>query len=139
MKEHIVPSGAKALVVDDNSQLLKSLDLKLTRDGFAVSTAESGDEAVSLLRGGLVPDILLTDAVMPGHVQGWDLARYSKEKYPSVPVIMMSGYARPFVSEEDNCSEIDCFLAKPLGLAAVSEELRLWLVKSNSAVELKVG
>lgn len=110
----------KVLLVDDNRQLLRAIRLKLELDCFDVVTSETGDEAIAMLETGLCPDIVLTDAVMPGETQGTDLARYSKSHHPKVPVVLMSGYLGAADRQVTGLPEIDCFLPKPLALSDLS-------------------
>ena len=53
------------LVIDDDSFLLDMYALKFTQKGFKVTTASGTLEALDKLRGGLVPDIIVVDLVMP--------------------------------------------------------------------------
>lgn len=53
------------LLLDDDKFLLEMNSMKFTQQGFTVSTALSVHEALSLLRGGLQPDVILFDLVMP--------------------------------------------------------------------------
>ena len=111
------------LVVDDNQQLLRAIRLKLERDGYEVVVCESGDDAVLKLEAGLCPNILLTDAVMPGDTQGHDLASYIKSRHPLVPVVLMSAYLGAGDPRISDNSTIDRFIAKPLKLSDLSTQL----------------
>ena len=51
----------KILIVDDSPTILMSMRGMLERAGHAVSNAASGEEAVSVLKGGLKPDLVITD------------------------------------------------------------------------------
>lgn len=55
----------KILIVDDDKFLLNMYSLKFQKEGFEVTTASDGAEAVSKLEGGLVPDAIVLDIVMP--------------------------------------------------------------------------
>ena len=55
------PMAKKILIVDDSPTILMSLRGMLKRGGYAVSDAASGEAAVSLLKGGLKPDLVITD------------------------------------------------------------------------------
>ena len=116
-------SGERILVVDDNRQLLQVIRIRLELDGFDVIASESGDEAAELLKNGESLDILLTDAVMPGDVQGLDLARYLKMHQPGTPVVLMSGYLGENDVGTSLGREIDCFLPKPLKLSELRSTL----------------
>lgn len=59
-------TGKKILIVDDDSFLLDMYAMRFTQGGFDVYTAASAEETITKLKGGLVPDIMLIDVVMPG-------------------------------------------------------------------------
>ena len=78
----------KILLVDDSKTELHYLTDVLTRRGYAVRTAENGDEAMRRL-GEDKPDLILMDVVMPGQ-NGFQLTRAITRdpRFASVPVIM---------------------------------------------------
>ena len=55
----------KILIVDDDSFLLDMYALKFSQNNFEVHTAGSGAQAIEKLKGGLVPDVMLMDIIMP--------------------------------------------------------------------------
>ena len=80
------------LLVDDEDLVRGSTAAMLTDLGFSVVEAVSAEQAVDLLNGGLVPDILVTDHLMPG-MNGTDLARTIQEIRPRTYALIISGYA----------------------------------------------
>ena len=78
----------KILVVDDSKTELHHLSELLTKRGYAVRTAESGDEAMKRLAEDR-PDLILMDVVMPGQ-NGFQLTRSITRdvRFSGVPVIM---------------------------------------------------
>ncbi len=56
----------KILFVDDDKFLLEMYALKFSKNGFEVNTAQGSEDALKIIRGGFIPDILLIDVVMPG-------------------------------------------------------------------------
>ena len=60
--------------------------------GYAVLEAVSAGEALALMEGGVGVDLLVSDHLMPG-ITGADLARRFKERWPGVPVLIITGYA----------------------------------------------
>jgi CheY-like chemotaxis protein len=60
--------------------------------GYRVIEARSADEALSLLTGGLAPDVVITDHLMPG-MTGAQLAQEARALSPGLPVLLLSGYA----------------------------------------------
>lgn len=81
----------KILFTDDDKFLLDMYALKFTKAGYEVKAADTTDMALQLMRDGFVPDILLTDIVMPG-MDGLDfVAQLRKEDLaPNAVVIMLT-------------------------------------------------
>lgn len=81
------------LLVDDQESVRDVVSLILNDAGYAVLTASGGAEALAVAasHAGRV-DLLLTDMVMPGGMNGRELAAALAGLYPGLPVILMSGY-----------------------------------------------
>jgi PAS domain S-box-containing protein len=80
------------LLVDDEDLVRAGAADMLTEAGYTVEEANSGYRAVQLLKGGLRPDVVVTDYAMPG-MSGAELAREVRKTVPGVPVLMITGYA----------------------------------------------
>ncbi|HEX8307414.1 MAG TPA: PAS domain S-box protein [Allosphingosinicella sp.] len=88
-----VPSKAgTALLVDDEELVRESTADMLEDLGYEVVQAASAEEALRLVRGGLRPDVLMTDHLMPG-MNGTELANVVRADLPGIPVLIVSGYA----------------------------------------------
>ena len=83
-------SGEKVLLVEDNPMVRRSVEATLTNFGYQVVAAETGEEAIELLKGGNV-DLLLSDMVLP-EMDGKVLVERARLLLPSLPVLFMSGY-----------------------------------------------
>ncbi|XDA99345.1 ATP-binding protein [Sulfitobacter sp. LCG007] len=81
------------MIVDDESQIARTLARRLEILGYSTIVASDGEDALSLLATGTKPDLVISDVVMPGRVQGDMLAKGIGELYPDLPIIMMSGRA----------------------------------------------
>ena len=79
------------LVEDDATVLALTLDV-LTGLGYRVITATNAGEALELLRANPDIDLLFTDVVMPGGVNGLSLARAAREERPELRVLLTSGF-----------------------------------------------
>jgi len=78
----------KILIVDDDSFLLDMYALKFSKSNFNVSTALGPEQALEKLRGGLVPEIILLDIMMPV-MDGFELlAKMREEKISSDSIII---------------------------------------------------
>src|SRR5579871_6405652 len=86
--------SAEILLVDDEPDIL-ALGLNALREaGYSVQTAISGDVAAILIEQGLMFDLLITDIVMPGSLDGYGLAARVRELIPRLPIIYSTGYTR---------------------------------------------
>ena len=65
----------KILIVDDDNFLLDMYALKFSQHNFEVHTAESGVQAIEKLKGGLVPEIILMDVIMP-EMDGFEMLEH---------------------------------------------------------------
>jgi DNA-binding NtrC family response regulator len=108
----------KFLLVDDNVDLLE-MTADLFRDaGFEVFTAFSGKEALQILESNPTIDAVLTDVVMPG-MTGLELGHEVRRRYPSVKVILASGYPNPATEAGHGNVHYFSFLAKPYRMEQV--------------------
>jgi CheY-like chemotaxis protein len=91
----MVESSKTILVVEDNREVREIALTVLEGCGYRVIEAASGDEAYRLLvaHPGLKIDVLFTDVVMPGRLDGVDLAVMARELRPGVRVLFASGFA----------------------------------------------
>lgn len=103
------PPKLRVLLVDDDELSRELLSLLLTDQGYSVLAAESGDEALRLLPGGI--DVVLTDIQMPG-LSGDELARRLRAIAPQITLLAMSGSHPP----PEQLRSYDSFLMKPFTL-----------------------
>ena len=88
----------KILIVDDDRFLLNMYSVKFGKSGFDVTTAENGEEAISRIKEGLNPDVVLMDIIMPMLDGAGVLKRVREEKLaPNTAFIMLTNQG----SEED--------------------------------------
>ncbi|WP_337243749.1 PAS domain-containing protein [Luteimonas sp. gir] len=80
-----------ALVVDDEDAVRMCTADALDDMGYRVIEAGSAEEALAALEGGLAPDVLVTDHLMPG-MTGAELARTVRDRLPGTAVVIVSGY-----------------------------------------------
>lgn len=86
-------SRVTVFVVEDEPGLLEVLSTILAGSGYSIRSASSGDEALKLFLENPKADVLLTDIVMPGRLQGTGLATELRKILPKLPIVFMSGYA----------------------------------------------
>ena len=115
-----VQRGKIVLVVEDDPILLiHSVDL-IEGAGFDVIEAHNADEAIAILETRTDIAIVFTDVEMPGTMDGLKLARFIRERWPPVHLILASGRTSPLAHEMPMGSR---FFAKPYNDAALVNAL----------------
>jgi len=115
--EQVAPHGpisGKVLLVDDSEEVRKIMKRRLESIGLTCTVASCGDEAAKIhvqLDGF---DLLVTDIVMPGALQGPDLARLLRKMQPDLKVVFITGYANQAVIHGDGLRPEDLRLMKPV-------------------------
>ncbi len=106
--------GETVLVVEDEAALRELIARVLGGLGYEVLVAGSGQEALALVGGRQEPpDLLLTDVVLPGGMQGNRLAEELRLIWPDLRVLYMSGYTRNAIVHGGRLDEGVSFLEKP--------------------------
>lgn len=112
----------RILVVDDDRDMLNLLKVWLEKDGFEVTTVESGPEAltrISMLR----PDVVVTDLFMD-EMDGMTLLSEIHRQNPLMPVIMLSGQAQIPDAIKATHLGTAAFLTKPVDKEVLIKEIR---------------
>jgi len=119
----------KILVIDDEPVILNSCRKVLEQDGFDVYLVPSADEALKAMKKEVF-DLLLVDVKMPKH-DGIYLMQKVKEKWPDVPIIVMSGYPTPDTITDGAKMGADAFIAKPFTPDELLETIRQVIQKEE--------
>jgi len=109
----------KILVVDDETDICKALEFLLTREGYDVSTACSGENAIAKMEK-VSFDVVLTDLKM-GSVDGMTVIEKAKEINPDTAVIMMTAFASIESAVDAMKKGATDYIVKPF----LNEEIRL--------------
>ncbi|WP_299934254.1 ATP-binding protein [uncultured Pelagimonas sp.] len=126
--EKAITSGARILLVEDQKDVREILVLILENAGYDVTAVSSGDHAKVVFENDPAFDLLLTDIVMPGRLQGTTLVRELRETWPGLRVVFMSGYASEATVHGNGLKPEDIRLMKPVQkrdlLGAIEKVLR---------------
>jgi signal transduction histidine kinase/ActR/RegA family two-component response regulator len=114
-------SGETILLVEDEPALLTLAVRLLEELGYRVISAENGAAALNLASGIEQIDLLLTDMVMPGGMNGQQLAAELRTRHPGLPVVYMSGYSGDAADRGGLDAEV---IAKPYDRARLASALR---------------
>lgn len=113
----------KALVVDDQADVLEMAAELFRTLGYEVLSANNGAEALEILQRSPGIDVLFSDVVMPG-MSGIELGREARHLFPAMKVILASGYTAPALLTEH--ARLDDFqlISKPYSIAQILRQLR---------------
>jgi DNA-binding NtrC family response regulator len=129
LKDPMMPTTPKCLLVDDAESMLRVLCLFMENLGFEPITAHDGDEGIALVRE-QKPDLVVSDIHMPNR-NGLLLLKDIKALNPDLPVILITGYMN-FKADVINASlQPDAFMEKPFTL----DDLRGAVTKLKPAIE----
>lgn len=121
------------LVVEDDEPLQDIVRDALKEGGFDLLTTASGDDAVTLLKSGVVTySALVTDIHLKGGRNGWDIARQAREIDPALAVVYMTGAAADEWPAQGVPGSI--LLQKPFAPAQLVTAVAQLLNKGGSAV-----
>jgi CheY-like chemotaxis protein len=106
---------ASVLIVEDNPDVRDSLAMVLTVEGYEVSSAENGQEALDQLRSHPLPDVILLDLMMPV-MDGWEFRKQQRQDplLAQIPVVVMSAYVSQQEVTEQSLGT--AFLGKPINV-----------------------
>lgn len=106
--------GNAILLVEDEPEIRQFLLEMLKAEGYTVSTASNGEEAMEQARQDENGEIklLIADLVMP-KVGGLELASWFRDEFPNARILIISGYTDDMVLFDDRLAQKTSFLSKP--------------------------
>jgi PAS domain S-box-containing protein len=117
--ERDVPQGARVLVVEDNPDVAEVAAGLLEQLGSRPQVVSSAEAALRLLREGERPDLVFSDIVMAGEMDGLALARRLRAEWPDLPVLLTTGYSQ----SAENIGQEFAILPKPYELPELARAL----------------
>ncbi|MFZ2205095.1 MAG: response regulator [Minisyncoccia bacterium] len=87
------PTSKKILIIEDEKQLARVLEIKLSREGFEITNVTSGEAALPLIETGQF-SLIICDLMMP-KVDGFQVLEFIKSKNIIVPVIVLTNLSQP--------------------------------------------
>ena len=122
--------GARILVVDDEPQIRRSLQVNLEQSGYAVETVETGESALSSFLNRR-PDVVILDLIMPG-MGGVEVVRRIRES-STVPIIVLSAMGEETRKVEALELGADDYMTKPFGMDELLARIRSLLRRAAGA------
>jgi CheY-like chemotaxis protein len=111
----VVPEKPTVLLVEDEVLIRLMVSDELRSRGIQVLEASNADEAMTVLQSALPVHVLFTDIRMPGRTDGLGLARFAREHYPHLKVVIASSHLAADAARD----LADAFIPKPFDLPAI--------------------
>ena len=111
------------IVVDDEPEIRKLVSAMLTRNGYRVLTADTGENAVRLMKNNPETELLLTDVVSPG-MSGPMIADQIAALKPGIKVLFMSGYDSTQVVQHYVVERGYSLLVKPFTMQQLERKVK---------------
>ena len=121
---HTATGGESVLVAEDDPFVRSYAVTCLTNLGYRVAEAVDGHEALQKLHEDPDVDVLFTDVVMPGGINGWELAERARQIQPGLKVVLTSGYALETLAERGRLPDGAVVLNKPYRKSDLAKRLR---------------
>ena len=120
--------SARVLVVEDNDMNMQLVEYLLEEGGYLIVKAASGEEALSIARGGDPVDLILMDIHLPG-IDGLSVVREMKSepRTRAVPILALTAHAMR--GDRDRFLEAGCdgYISKPIDVKTFLSSIRTYL------------
>jgi PAS domain S-box-containing protein len=113
--ERLAGHGGRILLVEDNAEVRTVTAERLEDLDYDVTACADASEAMALLGGSALFDLVFSDVVMPGGRSGIDLARWVMANRPGLPVLLTSGFTEEMLRQGDPDAAKLPLLRKPYG------------------------
>ncbi|MCC5882580.1 MAG: response regulator [Halomonas sp.] len=120
---------AKVLVVDDEPNIVLSLEFLMQQAGFDVDTADDGEGALAKVEAS-PPDLILLDISLPG-ISGFDVLEQLRQdsRHARLPIIMLTAHGREVEREKGLALGADDYVTKPFSTQALVEKVKSLLAE----------
>ena len=130
--QEIATGNETILIVDDEEGLLELSKENLQGLGYRVLTATNGRKALEHLRNDHSIKLLFSDIVMPGGLNGYELAKKTIMLYPEIKILLTSGYSEKIMFNNDFQNESFIVLDKPYSQSDLAFKIQQLLNPSKN-------
>lgn len=122
---------AKVLVVDDEPNIVLSLEFLMQQAGFDVTTALDGESALALVNEN-PPDLVLLDISLPG-ISGFEVLEQLRNQacFKRLPIVMLTAHGREVEREKGLALGADDYITKPFSTRQLVEKVQALLNESS--------
>jgi PAS domain S-box-containing protein len=120
----VAPAGGdgRVLVVDDDINVREVSVAMLGALGYATVEAGDANQALAILAQRNDIDMVFSDVIMPGEINGLDLARMVRQQYPAIAFVLASGYTAQLQGDKGTPTDVEV-LRKPYSRTALANAL----------------
>ncbi|EOZ96594.1 response regulator [Indibacter alkaliphilus LW1] len=112
----------KILIVDDEPNILLSLEFLFKKEGFQVFIARDGEEALSIIEES-IPELVILDIMMP-KVDGYEVCQHLKQNHKEVKVIFISAKSKQQDIQKGLAMGADLYLTKPFSTRELVQKVK---------------
>lgn len=128
-----IPAGSESiLVVEDDDMVRQHVVNQLESLGYSAMQAANGPEAMKIIESGAKIDLLFTDIIMPGGMNGRELAEKAVEQRSDLCVLFTSGYTEDVMLHDGRQDNNVTLLSKPYRRQQLAEKIREVLGKNTA-------
>ncbi len=117
-------NGGTILLVEDAAIVRRAVARMLSDLGYQVLAAADAEEALNIIEGDAPIDLLFTDVMLPGALDGGELGVVARQLRPGVPVLCTSGYNEVRAKDIEGRGDRFGFIAKPYTKTELARQLR---------------
>lgn len=119
--------ASEILIVDDEPNIVLSLEFLMKKEGYCFRTARDGVAALHAL-GEKIPDLILLDVMMPGK-DGFEVLREvrTRSAWKNIPVLMLTAKGRDVEREKGLSLGADAYVTKPFSTAELVDKVKTLL------------
>lgn len=120
-----LPTGSECiLVVDDEADLLQLAGQYLSDLGYLTHLAENASQALEILKKEKGIHMLFTDVVMPGGINGYELAEQATQQWPDLKVLLSSGFTSNSIANNAHTRFANYLISKPYRKTELAKRIR---------------
>jgi CheY-like chemotaxis protein len=120
-KSTLSRGSGMVLLVEDDDEVAAAAERMLAAIGYRTQRVRNAGAALALIVAGQRFQAMFTDIVMPGSISGLELARKVRQRQPTLPILLSSGYGTAAKEADGSGFKL---IAKPYGIVVLSEALR---------------
>jgi len=129
-----LPTGSEViLIVDDEADLLQLADQYLSDLGYQTYLAQNAGQALELLARQKNIDLLFSDIVMPGDMNGYELAKQATQQQANLKVLLTSGFTSKTIANNGLTRFSAHLLSKPYRKAELAQRIRYVLDRTDNS------